>query len=230
MKNVTKTGVRIERPEPTLTLNGGVKILAAKSAAEREKIIRDYKFPDPEGKAQGSYYQPVRDLIRRYHEIGNEPRVIQDGLRALEATCSGASTAKLAKLENNIRAIRAYYGQFGTRCFAPLTHRQVIAVVEGVSLSLRPDMLAKEKQRLRVLRYNFRQDGADADEVKFSLNFLHFYAKAAGIPVSNPDCQLLVVADGTCKPCTGLMSAFEARLRAAMREVNALWPLIKPIQ
>jgi hypothetical protein len=228
LKNVTKTDVRVQKPDPTLTLNGVIKIMAAKSAADREKIIRDYKFPEPEGKAQGTYYQPARDLIRRYHDAANDPGVVQSGLRSLEAARDGASTAKLAKLDHNIRAIRAYNGQFSNRRFEPLIHRPVTVVVEGVSLSLRPDMLAKEKRSIRALRYAFGKDGADVAEVRVSLNLLHFYARAAGIPVSNPDCQLLIVADGTCKQCTGMMSAFEARLRAAMREVNALWPLILP--
>lgn len=228
MKNVTKTGVQIERPEAKLSLNGVVKIMATNSAIERENILRDYKYPDPEGKAQGNYYQPARDLIRRYHEKGNDRLVIEEGLRALESTCFGASPAKLAKLEHNIRAIRAYKGQFGDRRFEPFGHQPVTVEVEKVSVFLRPDMLAKERQRMRFLRYAFGKDGADAAEVKFSLNLLHFYAKAAGLPVSNADCQLLIVADGTCKQCTGLMSSFEARLRAAMREVSVLWPVIEP--
>src|SRR5579871_162022 len=221
------SSTRIERPDPNLTLNGVIKVLAATSAIERENILRDFKFPDPEGKAQSHYYQPARDLIRRYHESGNDLTVFQEGLRVLEASYAGTTYHGQLKIENNIRVVRAYQGYFGKRKFEPLTHQPVSLTVEGVLLSLRPDMLAKEKSRLCVLRYAFGKDGASTGEMRYSPQMLHFYARQAKLDVANSDCQLLVVADGTSKRCTGVMSRFEARLRGEMRVVKALWPMIE---
>ena len=80
---MTQTNTTV-RHELYLTTNGVIKYLATTDAAQREKILRDYKYPDPEGDAQGMYYQPARDAIRKYHQHGNDRTVFEEAITTLE--------------------------------------------------------------------------------------------------------------------------------------------------
>ena len=211
------------RPDPYLSLNGVVKVMSASSARERETLIHDYKYPDPEGKAQGNYYGIARDAIRKYHEAHNDCSVMDGCIEALQSLYKGANGAKTSKLDNNIRAARSYMIHFGAKKYAPEDAARVVIDYEGVSLGLHPDFLATEGKRKRVMRYAFSQKGATDDEIQFSLQMLAFYARTAGIEVQNSDCQLLIVADGTAKTLSGVSTRFEPRLKSAMREVRRIW-------
>ena len=87
-------------------------------------------------------------------------------------------------------------------------------------------MVALDGRRLRVIRYAFAKDGAPDSDVRFSPQMLRYCAQAAGLDVTGADCLLFVIADGTCKTAPHTMTTFEAKLRAAMREVKARWPMI----
>lgn len=211
------------RPDPYLSFNGVVKVLSASSAKDREDLIRDYKYPEPEGKAKGYYYGIARDTIRKYHAANNDCGVVDTSLEAVQSLYKEANAAKMSKLDNNIRVARAYMRHFGDKKYVPQDAPKIIADCEGVSLRMRPDFLAAEGKRTRIVRYEFSQKGATNDEIQFSLQMLAFYARAAGVEVQNSDCQLLIVADGTVKTLSGVSTRFEPKLKSAMREVRRIW-------
>ena len=211
------------RPDPCLTFNGVVKVMAASSAKEREALVHDYKYPEPEGKAKGYYYGIARDTIRKYHVAHNDCGTADTCLEAVQSLYKGANAAKASKLDNNVRAARAYLRHFGDKKYVPQDASTVIVECEGVSLRMRPDFLAAEGKRMRLVRYDFSQKGATDDEIRFSLQMLFFYARAAGLEVQNSDCQLLLVADGSVKTLSGVSTRFEPNLKSAMREVRRIW-------
>ncbi len=211
------------RQDPYLTLNGIVKVLSTSSAKDRETLIRDYKYPNPEGKAQGNYYGIARDTIRKYHAASNDCGVVDSCIDSIQLLYKGANASSASKLDNNIRATRAYVNHFGGKKFVPLDIPKVVVEYEGVSLSMRPDYLATEGKRTRIVRYAFSQKGATDKEITFSLQLIAFYARLAGIEVQNNDCQLLIVADGTVKTLSGVSTRFEPTLKSAMREVRRHW-------
>ena len=220
MKSPSNTQVR---QEPYLTLNGIVKVLSTSSARDRETLIRNYKYPDPEGQAQAYYYGITRETIHKYHAASNDCGIVDARIDSAQSLCKGATAASVSKLENNIRATRAYVNHFGSKKFVPLDIPKVIVEYEGVSLSMRPDFLATEGKRTRIVRYAFSQKGATDKEIMFSLQLIAFYARLAGIEVQNNDCQLLIVADGTVKTLSGVSTRFEPTLKSAMREVRRHW-------
>jgi hypothetical protein len=58
-----------------LTAKGLAKYMTSGAASQR-KILRDYKFPDPEGAVQAKYYAEARRVIEQYHTAGNDASVI----------------------------------------------------------------------------------------------------------------------------------------------------------
>lgn len=211
------------RLDPYLSFNGVVKVMLTSSAKEREALIHDYKYPEPEGKAKGYYYGITRDIIRKYHAFENDHIVVDTCLNSIQALYKGASDAKMSKLDNNIRATCSYMTHFGDRKYLPLEAPKITVEYEGVSLNLHPDFLATEGKRTRIARYAFSQKGATDKEIQYSLQLLAFYAREAGIEVQNSDCQLLIVADGTTKNLSGISQRFEPSLKSAMREVRRTW-------
>jgi len=145
------------RQEPYLTLNAVVKIMAASSAKDREALIYDFKYPDPEGKAQAYYYGIARGTIHDYHAAGNDRCVVTTKLDSLLHLYKGANAAKIAKLDNNIRVIQSYMSHFGNRKFCPEDAPQIVVEYEGVSLSMHADFLATEGKDKRIIRYAFSQ-------------------------------------------------------------------------
>ena len=53
-----------------MSARGLVRFMTSSPAAQR-KVLRDYKYPEPEGVAQASYYRDVMDVIERYHGNGS---------------------------------------------------------------------------------------------------------------------------------------------------------------
>ena len=210
------------RLTPYLTLNGVVRLMSAPTAAAREKVLGDFKYP-AEGGAQGNYYGWARAAVRKYHVVGNKPEVFDQEEQEMLARMVGANSATVGKLEHNLRVIRAYRNLFGDRLFAPQPHNPKTVFCEGVEVNLRPDMVALEKKRTRLIRYEFSKDGARPEELRHTMQLLFFYARETGISVENQDCQLLVVADGTCHKASGPSKSFESQFKAAMREANRLW-------
>lgn len=220
MKVLSDESIRVT---PYLTFNGVVKLMSASSAKDREKLLSDYKYPEPEGNAQGTYYGAARDGIRKYHAANNDRSVTDAILKSLESLYSGANWAKTAKLDNNIRALTSYLGNFGNRKFVPLDGERLLIDCEGVTLNLHPDFVATEGKRTRIVRYAFSQKGVTDDEIRFSLQLLSFYARNVGLEVQNADCQLLIVSDGSVRTLTGVSTRFEPNLKSAMREVRRNW-------
>jgi len=214
------------RETPYLTLNGVVRYMASATAKQREDVLRDYKRPDPEGKARGIYYQPARDAIRAFHAAGNDPSIIQAVVSEFEERLPSLTNSGYAKVENNIRVLRAYPAAFGRRLFRPLAWSPATITCEGVEIALRPDLLAREGKRTRAIRFAFGKDAIREQEVVCSVQLLLRWAEAAGIVSGPADCLLLSVADGTSVAASGLRRSFDATLRSAMREVARQWPAI----
>lgn len=211
------------RSQPYLSLNGFIRYWASTSAAQRERVLRDFKYPDPEGEAQAIYYKPALDAIKSYHANGNDPTVLQRRLEVLEKQLPADSAQKTVKLEHNIRVIRAYRGQFGTRSFSPVDGEPVEFSEEGVAIRLAPDLVATERGRTRLIRFAFGKDGATEAERRVSTQMLRLYGEEAGFEIGGSDCQLLVVADGEVYQSTGSGPAFRAKLRSTLREVRRIW-------
>ena len=220
----------VERPKPkglddipSLTMTGVAKYMASDSAEDREKMLYDYKFPDPEGRARGDYYNWAKGAIRAYHESGNDRAVLDAKMREMEQKMHEGSPQARAKVENNHRVLTSYRSFFGEQAYVPLEHNPVRVLVEGVEIRLRPHLLAMEGKRTRVIQYAYGRDGASKEELQFSKQLLLFYATKAEMEVKASDCILLEIATGQTHIASAVGKKFEAKLKAALREIRRAW-------
>ena len=70
-----------------ITAKGLAKYMTSGEASKR-KILRDYKFPDPEGAVQIKYYAEARAVIEHYHGSGNDPSIIVSAVDDLNTKAS----------------------------------------------------------------------------------------------------------------------------------------------
>src|ERR1051325_7605896 len=111
-----------ERTDPFITLAGLAEYMAATDASQRARIVTCFKYPEPEGYAQGDYYSAAREGIRAYHAANNDAGVLFLAAERLERLFTAASTAEATKLESNIRVLRSYNSLFRDRRFVPAAH------------------------------------------------------------------------------------------------------------
>ena len=125
-----------------ITIKGLLKVLEA-LPAEQRKAIQDFKYPDPEGQAQGKYYRDALRAIRAHHAAPDAGHLSR-AAAALRADLPHAKASVRPRLKHNIRAIEAYETLFAPRRFL-VQPEQRLALRHGeVDVRVTPD--------LRVLR------------------------------------------------------------------------------
>lgn len=212
---------------PRLTMTGIAKYMASSDAAKREKLLYDYKFPDPEGKAQADYYNYAKGSIRDYHHSANALTVLDVAMSDMQRKMLGASQQAQAKLENNYRVVTSYRSHFGDRRYKPCEHQPLEVLFEGVQLRLRPHLIATENKKTRVIQYAYGKDGATDMELLYSKQLLFFYAQQLGIEIRPCDCLLLEIATGKIYPASPASRSFVPKLKATMREVQRAWAVLE---
>ncbi len=217
-----------ERTEPYINLNGLAKYLSSQAADQRERLARDFKYPDPDGYAQADYYSIARETIVEWHTSNNSADVADKWITYCESLLlNKISEEKAQKVGDNLRVVRAYTSKFKARKMQPLPVEAARLMIEGVQINLRPDMVALEGKRMRLVRFTFRKEGATPAEAKYSGQLLLAYARYSGLNNVKPsDCQLMVVADGRSIPANSPLKSFDAQLRGTLRELRRIWPEI----
>jgi hypothetical protein len=209
-------------------MKGAIKYLASSEAIERERILRDYKYPDTSGPSD--YYNWSHDAIRAYHKAGNDIDILRQAMLNIESKMQGANQQAAAKLEHNRRVLDSYQSYFRDRVLAPLEHEPKLVDCEGVLLNLRPDLVAREGKVTRIIQFvsgerpvTDAQERAMAKHIGYAKQFLLFYANQAGLKVRPADCQVFVIATGEFHAASGAAKTFEAKLKSAMREARRTW-------
>jgi hypothetical protein len=88
-----------------ITLKGLANFMAAAPAKQR-KILRDFKYPKPEGVAQAKYYGPARQTISAYHRHDHLHEWLEQQAHQLLSLATDVPTEAVAtKLRSNARAI-----------------------------------------------------------------------------------------------------------------------------
>lgn len=208
---------------PHLTLVGIAKYMACPDAKRREDLLYYYKYPQPEGSAMGDYYTWAKKAIRSYHQEKNDIAVLDAEIQAMESKLLGTSQQAATKIENNRRVVLAYRSHFAQRKLTPLPDQSAEFDVEGVSVNLRPHLIANEGKRVRIIQFAYTRDGISPDEARFVKQLLLYYGRKAGFEVSNSDCLLYEIATGDTHTPSGVLSTFEPKLKSAMREARRTW-------
>lgn len=138
------------------------RYMTTASASQRKKILRDYKYPDPEGMAQAMYYREARDLITTFHRLKHHPEWLQIRADELKALSTNASGTTKVRYQNNSRALTEYSSKFGMREFDVLEELRWQLHLRGVTVTVVPDLHVLEKGHERIIKLEFSKEQFDS--------------------------------------------------------------------
>jgi hypothetical protein len=172
-------------------IKGLAKFMTAGAAAQR-KVLRDYKYPDPEGQAQAACYRDARSVICKFHDENRDLA----WLVAQEAMVSGgvanAPKPQIAtRLKSNARAIKNYADNFASIKYEVLTDVRLTLKFASVQVTVNPDLHVREAGKEKILKLDFSDKQPENDIIKIVSQAMFEAALVEGFAVASS--QILYV-------------------------------------
>ncbi|HVZ81329.1 MAG TPA: hypothetical protein VHE12_11130 [bacterium] len=207
-----------------LTVKGLAKYMDSNSSKQR-KILRDYKYPKPEGVAQTLYYAEARAAIRSFHQRQRDQAWLQ-GISNQVAAAGNATPGKAGvRLRNNAEVISAYVRYFGDK---PLQHQGTSTFKhthKGVRISLTPDLAGIEN---KIQKYIFLHLSAEPPTRRLYtiISQLLFLEVGKHAPVTNRNIEFIDVRRGVIHRVAKMRSRLSHEIEDACDNIEAIWPSI----
>ena len=205
-----------------LSLKGFAKYMVANSAQQR-KILRDYKYPDPEGKAQITYYREARDYIKAYHQNGHDKKWLIDRHSSLASNAAAASGGTKTRLQNNARAVRQYARHFAGRQFEILPDISLSLIFPEVQVTVFPDLHVIERKKEKIIKLEFAKNAPDPRLIKIMSQALFEAQSEAGMGLTSASVLVLDVSRGEEHRGARVGSRLGTEIEAACENIAAIW-------
>jgi hypothetical protein len=209
-----------------ISVKGLAKFMTAGPAAQR-KVLRDFKFPDPEGGVQASYYSEARRAITEFHESENDPATIAREVESLSAKAFQASGRQQVRIEHNIRALQSYLANFGHETFVVLPTPSISLSHRSVSIGATPDLFVRHKTSNRLIKLDLGAHAPDQRLVGIILQVIYEAARSSGLSLKPTDIVYLDVPRAKAYRSARIRTRLKSEIEAACQNIEALWPTIK---
>lgn len=206
-----------------ITAKGLAKYMTSGDARKR-KILRDYKFPDPEGAVQSKYYAEARRVIEQYHGGGNDASIIVSAVDELNTKAAREQGRKHDRLRNNIRALESYLSNFGKRKLTILPTPDVKFTHGQVLVSAYPDLYVKDGDRHKIIKLDLGKDHPKPEMIRIVLQVTYAAAQSANLPVLPKDVIYVEVEHGTQHRGVTKRSRLQKDIEAACQTIEDVWP------
>ncbi len=203
-------------------LKGLAKFMTA-GASRQRKILKDYKYPDPEGMVQAFYYHDARHLITSYHRRHRDPQWLLDRAAYLESFAVQAGGKVGVKYRNNARALRQYAKYFGKRKFSILPARKLRWVCEGVQINATPDLHVEEKGKEKIIKLEFSKTEPEAEAIKIITQGLHQAQMLAKMGLSSSSVLFCDIPRGEVHKGARVGSRRLQNIQAACQNIMAIY-------
>lgn len=137
-----------------LSIKSFAMYMVANSSKQR-KILHDYKYPNPEGRAQITYYREARECIKEFYQYNHEKQWLLDKALYLYAQANASSGQTKTRLKHNSRALRLYTRYFSTREFDLQPDLSLELDFNGVIISVFPDLHVNENNKEKIIKLVF---------------------------------------------------------------------------
>jgi len=210
-----------------------VKVLAdfmLATDARRRSIIRDSKFPrlkDGKPKPQIVRYSEARSAIRDYHESGNDIRVLITQIEKLTRKKAEHPEKDAARIDDNIRAIKAYMAQFSKNEFSVLTTPKPIYALGQMEVSATPDLYVEENGVRKLIKLDFNQQTPKDGAVEIVLKVMYEAGFNHQLGVKPKDVVYLDVLRQTHHTGAKLNKRLKKDVDAALTTIQEMWENIK---
>ena len=210
-----------------------VKILAdfmLATSLRQRSIVRDAKFPkfkDGKPKPQIVRYSEARAAIRDYHEAGNDLNVFSKAVDRLIKKKAEYPEKDITRIEDNIRAIKAYLTHFSKREFSVLPTPKPVYEIGEMQVFATPDLFVEENGVKRLVKFDFSQQKPRKEIVKIILKVMHEAASQQNLAVKPKDVLYLDVSHQTCFTGEKLNKKLKKEVDAAIATMQDMWGNIK---
>lgn len=215
--------------EIELTAKGLAKYIVADPAAQR-KVLRDYKWPDPEGQAQAQYYREALATIRRVHASPLLSKTeLTAAANALLARASTAGGPSATRLRNNARALAEYEAMCNPQMLMSRRSSTPRLTIEGVIIRVVPDLRLHRDKGDVFQKFDFSAGPSDGKTKRINaivaqLLFAGLHRDDASIRPTQ--IEVVHVATGTVVKAAPKRARITADVEAACAAINLLWPTI----
>jgi hypothetical protein len=206
-----------------LTAKGLAKFMSSGAASQR-KILRDYKFPDPEGAVQTKYYSEARQVIERYHTSGNDAAVIVAAVDQLRTKAAREGGRKEDRLKNNIRALESYLRNFGKEGLVVLPSPSLKYTHGQVLVSAYPDLYVRAGTHHRLIKLDMGKEIQKPLVIKVVLQLTFEAAIKDGLPISPKNVIYVEVEHGVQHSGAKRGARIMRDIDAACQTIEDVWP------
>jgi hypothetical protein len=206
-----------------MTMKGLAKYMTAQPAAQR-KILRDYKYPEPEGLAQARYYGDAVRVIGRLiaKRIGLDDA--RDFASSWRESALVLPPARRTKATNNARAVEQYLEHFAQHSFELLPNPSLRLTRGGVIISATPDLRVRHGKRELLLKLEFAKQQPDERSFRVMSQIMF----EASVDLASSTIVIADVPRGRLIRGARMGSRLKADILAACRAIEAIWPTISP--
>lgn len=206
-----------------ISLKGFAKYMIA-SQSQQRKILRDFKNPDPEGYAQAMYYREARDFIENFHKAERDIEWLYEKANTLKVLAASASGQTKTRYQNNSRALNEYANQFGNKKYEILGKIRLRYDLEGVLISVYPDLHVMEKEREKIIKLEFSKSDLNPKIPKVIGLLMFEAAKRAGYNFKSSSVLFYDVARGNIFKGARVGSRMKKDIEAACKNIASIWP------
>ena len=208
-----------------MSARGLVRFMTSSPSGQR-KVLRDYKYPEPEGVAQASYYRDVMDVIERYHREERDKEWVLGRALALEQTSWSASGSRRTRLVKNLAAIRAYANQLPRRHYVLLGSPRLAIEAHDVYVSVAAPMHVRENGREKLVLV-LPGERMTEHEARLYCQITCEAADRAGLDIAPRDVVAVMLHAGATVTATPNRARVRRDIDAALQNIAAMWPSIE---
>jgi hypothetical protein len=206
----------------SISIKGLAKFMTSSHVSQR-KILRDFKYPDPEGSAQAIYYRDARELIRSYHEKSLSPEWLSQKASLLLSLAVQGSKSTGARLRHNARAINEYKAHFADEKYEILDDLSLAFTSGAVRITAYPDLHVRHNGLEKLLKFEFGSAKLDGEIMKIVAQGLFAAGEAAGLGSKQSTVMVIDVPRGVRYEATKLGSRLAREIDAACETIADVW-------
>ena len=210
--------------EPKISLTGLAKFMTASSSAQR-KVLKDYKYREPEGVAQAAYYREGRRTVQGFHRDARDRDWLLTEATALSGQKAGLPDGAQKRLESNVRAIRAYARHFSDRNLAFESPPKLEYAHAGLVINVRPDLWGTERGH-RLIKVQFAKPSDPEQTAKVIGQVMLAAATEAGMNLPSSAMRVWDCRKGEDYKLARVGARLQADIEAACETISDLWPAI----
>jgi hypothetical protein len=206
-------------------LKGLAKFMTASPSTQR-RVLRDYKYPKPEGEAQASYYRDARWDIRRNHERNNPEGFLAVRAQAFALQMQSRTGSSALRLRHNSRAVREYDQLWGSKSLEVLPDISLPLTYGGVIININPDLHVRDAGIEKIIKLEFNSGRLNDAVIRIMSQAMFEGASVAGLGLSSSSILLLDVPRQVVHRGARMRSKTSRDIEAACQTIADIWPSI----